>query len=103
MSYIGASLATLVSEIAMFGLTFYFVFKYVSYIHISKVALKPIFASIATCIFLFYIYQINIYLAVSSAILVYAVMLFLIKTFTREEISTLKQLLSKENRFWIRG
>lgn len=95
MSYIGASLATLLSEIAMFGLTFYFVFKYVSYIHISKVTLKPILASITTCAVLFYIYQINIYLAVSCGVLVYAVTLFLIKTFTQEEISVLKQLLSK--------
>ncbi|HLG31332.1 MAG TPA: polysaccharide biosynthesis C-terminal domain-containing protein, partial [Candidatus Brocadiales bacterium] len=95
MSYVGASFATLAAEIVMFVLTFYFVFKYVSYIPISKVALKPILASITTCVILFYIYQINIFLAVSCGILVYAIMLFLIKTFTQEEISLFRQLIGK--------
>ncbi len=95
MSYVGASFATLAAEIVMFVLTFYFVFKYVSYIPIGKVALKPILASITTCVILFYIYQINIFLAVSCGILVYAIMLFLIKTFTQEEISLFRQLIGK--------
>jgi O-antigen/teichoic acid export membrane protein len=94
-SYVGASFATLVSEIVMFGLAFYFVFKHVSYIPISKVALKPIFASITTCVILFYIYQINIYMAVSCGILIYAVTLYLIKTFTQGEISIFKQLIGR--------
>lgn len=95
MSYVGASFATLASEIVMFGLTFYFVYRYVSYIPISKVALKPIFAGITTCVSLFYIYQINICLAVSCGILVYAATLFLIKTFTQDEISIFRQLISR--------
>lgn len=95
MSYVGASFATLASEIAMFGLTFYFVYRYVSYIPISKVALKPILASITTCIILFYIYQVNIWIAVSCGILTYAAMLFLTKTFTQDEISIFRQLIGK--------
>lgn len=95
MSYVGASFATLVSEITMFGLAFYFVSRHVSYIHISKVALKPIFASITTCVILFYIYQINIYAAVSCGIIAYAFILFLIKTFTQDEISIFRQLIGR--------
>lgn len=95
MSYVGASFATLVSEITMFGLTFYFVFRFVSYLPVSKVALKPIFASITTCVILFYIYQINIYMAVSCGILAYIVTLFLTKTFTKDEISIFRQLISR--------
>lgn len=95
MNYIGASLATLASEIVMFGVTFYFVSRYVSYLPVSKVVLKPILASITTCIILFYIYQINIYMAVSCGILVYVVTLFLIKTFTQDEISIFRQLMTR--------
>lgn len=95
MSCVGAGFATLTSEIAMFGLTFYFVYRYVSYISISKVALKPILASITTCVILFYIYQVNIWIAVSCGILTYAAMLFLTKTFTQDEISIFKQLIGK--------
>lgn len=95
MSCIGATFATLAAEITMFGLMFYCVSRYVSRVDIFRVALKPVLASITTCVLLFYIYHINLYLAVSCAILVYAVTLFLIKTFTQEEISTFKQLLIK--------
>lgn len=95
MSCVGAGFATLTSEIAMFGLTFYFVSRYVSHVSIRKVALKPIIASITTCIILFYIYQINIYMAVSCGVLVYVVMLFLIKTFTHDEVSIFRQLIGK--------
>lgn len=95
MSYIGAGIATLVAEMVILGITFYAVNTHVSRIKISRVVLKPIFASIATCIFLFYTYKINIYLAISSAILFYAVVLFLMKTFTRKEIAVLKQVLGK--------
>ena len=95
-SCVGASFATLVSEMAMFGLMFYFVSKHVSSISIGKVAIKPIFACIATCAILFYICHVNVCLAIGCGILAYVCVLLLIRSFTREEISLFRQIISRK-------
>ncbi len=95
MSCIGASFATLVSEVVMCSLMFFCVSKYVCRVNVFKVAFKPVLACITTCVLLFFICHIKLYLAVCSAILVYVIILYVTKIFTREEIATFKQLLRK--------
>jgi len=97
--HIGAAIATLISLSLLFILNLIWVPKIISYdfkFLISK-ACKAIFASIVMYVFIIYTKQtINFLLLIVLGALIYTVILYLIKGFTREDISYLWQAVFKK-------
>lgn len=95
--YIGASIATLISYFIFFAVIFYLTRKYIGDISLSKVFLKPGISALAMFIFCYSVIKGNdlflliIWLCLS--IIIYVLLLFFLKVFTKGEIGTIKMLL----------
>lgn len=95
-SYLGSSLVTLISELIVFVLCFYYVSKFVCKIEIQNLILKPAVASVVMGLFLVYVH-INLFLTILIAFCIYLVVLIILKTFSKEELVLFKNVLGKSN------
>lgn len=83
---IGAAAATLACE--AIGLFFYMrEFSKIERINLSGFILKPVFASILTAAFLYYLSDIPVYFTAPAAIVIYFALIIVIKGITRDEIN----------------
>jgi len=93
MGFIGAAIATIISE--FFLLIFYLslVFKYVVSIKTLLVVLKPLMATMIILPVLFI--NISAFITIPSAITAYLIFIFIFKVFDKEDIRLLKKVLNK--------
>ena len=89
-SYIGASIATIITTLLSFILFFRFLSKFIYKIQIHKYILKPIMASTVMGLFIFSFARMNIFLLVCISIVIYFGVLILLKTFSKKDISLFK-------------
>lgn len=103
-SYVGASIATVLSELLLYLVFIYFINKYHSRINSGKYVIKPLVASIIMGIVLFYLNTFNLFtnilllkilILVSIGSLIYFICLICLKTFTNEDKYIFKQLLRR--------
>ena len=92
--YMGASIATVITELVSFVLCYYFLSKFVYKIKIHKFIMKPAMASAIMGLFILSFANMNFYLLVSISIVIYLGMLILLKTFSSEDLSLFKQIVS---------
>ena len=95
LSYNGAAIATVLTNIIFFVSSFYFVSKYMHVLPIHKIFIKPVISSLIMAAFVCYFIDTNIFSLVLSATLVYFVALLALKTFTEEDIYIAKTIISK--------
>ena len=95
-SYIGAGVATLISEVLSFFLLYYFTFKNKFRLNIAKIIKKPIVANIAVIGLIIYLRNLNLILIVILSALAYFIALFLIKGISKEEIKLLQSFIHKK-------
>ncbi|MBI2101508.1 flippase [Candidatus Woesearchaeota archaeon] len=95
-SYIGAAVATLISETALFALTLMFVSKYFHVFDILKLLHKPLLASAIMAAFIIYL-NINLFAVMAVGAIVYFAALFLLKTFDERDYSLMKSLVKIDN------
>lgn len=93
MSYIGASIATLFSEIVVLSLSFYFISESLGFSIDIRSTLKLLFAGLLTYAFLWLFKDISVFIGGLVEILIYVAILIAIRTFSEEEIYLFKQLL----------
>jgi O-antigen/teichoic acid export membrane protein len=93
MSYIGASIATLFSEIVVLSLSFYFISESLGFSIDIRSTLKLLFAGLLTYAFLWLFKDINVLIGGLVEILIYVAILIAIRTFSEDEIYLFKQLL----------
>ena len=93
LSYIGASIATVLSETFLYFITIYFINKHYKGIELHKYFIKPLIASLVMGGFISYFKSGSLLLLIILAGFVYFVMLFVLKTFTQEDKDILKQLV----------
>ena len=93
MSYMGASLATLVSEIVVLVLSFYFISESLGFSIDTRSTLKLLFAGLLTFALLWMFKDMNFLIGGLFEILIYGAILIAIRTFSEEEIYLFKQLL----------
>ncbi|KAF5417598.1 MAG: putative flippase AglR [Candidatus Methanophagaceae archaeon] len=84
-SYIGAGVATIVTETILFGLYFYLVSKYLSVLPLHKIIAKPLIACSAMAFFINFCSEVNLAVLVISSAVLYFVVFYLIKGFTEED------------------
>lgn len=95
-SYIGSAFATIIAE--SFLLVAYIVLaaKYFHLLPLHKIIIKPIIAGSLMGVFVFYFSQIHLAIVIPIAILIYFSVLYIIKGFSKDDISILKSLVKKE-------
>ena len=89
-SYVGASIATIITTLLSFILFFRFLSKFIYKIQIHKYILKPIMASTIMGLFIFSFTRMNIFLLVCISIVIYFGVLILLKTFSKKDIILFK-------------
>ncbi len=92
-SYIGASIATVITEGLVFILMFLYISKHFLRISLNKNISKTIIAGILTSLLIFYLkMNINWFLAAVLGVLIYILMLFVLKIITKEDVDIFRQI-----------
>lgn len=91
-NFVGAAIATVLTEVVLFTLYYYFVAKHFHRLELCPILIKPCLAGLAMSIFVFYLKSINIALLVVSAAIIYISVLYIIKGFDAEDKAMFKDL-----------
>jgi O-antigen/teichoic acid export membrane protein len=92
LSYVGAAIATVITSGILFGIYFYFVFKYGYKLSMHKIAIKPLIASLVMAVFIYCFYSFNLFLLVLLAAIVYLGALYLLKGISQDDIRMFKEM-----------
>jgi len=92
-SYVGAAVATVVASALLFTINFYFVSTRLQPIPIHKIAAKPIIGGLIMGIFVYCFDNLNIFILVFLAAVIYFILLIVLKTFSTEDIDIAKKIL----------
>jgi O-antigen/teichoic acid export membrane protein len=93
LSYIGASIATVLSEVLLYFIFIYCINKHYKKLELHKHFMKPLVASLVMGGFVLYFKDANLFLLIISAGIVYFVILALLRTFTKEDKNIFKQVV----------
>lgn len=95
-SYVGAAVSTVLSETLLFILYFHSISSEFHRLNLRKTIIHSIIASITMGIFIHSFHQINLYLIIILAIVIYFTVFFTIGGISNDEINLLKQLYNKK-------
>jgi len=95
MSYIGASITTVLSEVLLYFVFIYFINKYYKKLELHKHFIRPLVAAFMMGGFVFYLKDINILVLITVAGLVYFAMLVVLRTFMQEDKDIFKQVVKR--------
>ena len=95
LSYIGASVATVLSEVFLYFVFIYFITKHYKKLKLHKHFIKPLVASLMMGGFVLYFTDTNLLLLIILAVLVYFVALLLLRTFTQEDKNIFKEVVKR--------
>lgn len=93
LSYNGAAIATLATYTVLFIASFYFVSKHLQTIPIHKILIKPVISGLIMGAFIYYFTELNMFLLVPLAGIVYLVALVALRTFTEEDWDIKKKII----------
>jgi len=96
LSYNGAAIATVATNAVLFVACYYFVSKHLQAIPIHKMLLKPIISGIIMGTFLCCFNDINLFLLISLAAILYFAALIALKTFSEEDWNMIKKVLGRK-------
>jgi len=94
-SYTGASIATAVTGALAFALYLYFVSRLVCRVELHRLIVKPAIACGVMAGSLILLQHLNLFLVVPIAAIIYLAVLFLLRTFTREDFDLLRQIAAR--------
>jgi O-antigen/teichoic acid export membrane protein len=97
-SYVGAGIASIVSQVFVFTCEFSYLQKNGYKIEASKIVLKPLCAGAVMGLFIYGLgmMSIHLFIVVISAIVIYAMCLYLLKAFDEEEIRMMRDIFKNE-------
>jgi len=95
LSYNGAAIASVATQIVLFGVSFYFVSKYLQLLPIHKIIVKPVIGVLMMGAFIYYFIELNIFLLVPLASGIYLVALLVLKEIQKEDIDIVKKIVSR--------
>ena len=91
-SLIGAATATVITQLVCFMVGYYIVCRGLETQPLTKIILRPLVASLLMGAFVFYLQGLNIVLLIFSAAVLYFIVLYLLKGFSREDWEMLKDI-----------
>jgi len=95
-SYVGASVATVLTEVILVGSIFIFAYKFGYGIQgkkIMKSILKVMFSSLIMGTFIWYFKSLNLFILIILAILFYLIMIYIIKGINYEDVQMFKRII----------
>lgn len=92
MSYIGASIATVITTAMVFGIYLYLVFKSGYKLVVHKISIKPLIASFVMGGFIYWFNGINLFLLVLLAAILYLGALYTLKGISQDDIRMFKEM-----------
>jgi O-antigen/teichoic acid export membrane protein len=95
LSYNGAAIATIVTNVVLFGASFYFVSKHLLIHPVHRILAKPAIGSLIMAAFVYHFIEVNIFLLVLLATSVYLVALLALKTFSKEDWDIVKKIVRR--------
>ena len=95
-SFIGAGIATLISEIALFVLTFAFVYRHFHAFNVLEILYKPLIASAIMAGAIIFL-KLNMFLVIAIGAFVYFAALLLLRAFDEKDYSLMKKLIKIGN------
>jgi O-antigen/teichoic acid export membrane protein len=98
MSYNGAAIATVATNAVLFIASFYFVSKHLQLPPVRKTLIKSVISGLIMGTFVYYFIDVNIFLQVFLAAVIYLAALLTLKTFYEEDWDIVKRMLSKRGR-----
>ena len=93
LSYNGAAIATVATNVVLLIASFYFVSKYLQVLPMHKIMVKPVISGLVMGAFVYYFIDFNVFLLVPLAAMIYLVTLLALKTFTMEDIDIVKKIM----------
>lgn len=94
-SYIGAAVATVLTEAIVIALCFFVLSKSFCSVNIPNVLIKPAIASAVMAVFILTV-KTNLFLVIIISIIIYFTVLILIKTFNQEDFDIITQIIPLE-------
>lgn len=95
-SYIGSAYATVIAESFLLISYIYLSAKYFHLLPLHKIIIKPMLACGLMGGFVYMFPQLNLFIVIPIAIIIYFSALFILKTFTKDDISLIKNMLKKD-------
>lgn len=95
LSYIGAGIATITTQAACLIVAFYFMSIYLYKIPLRKIVLKPMIASFGMGFFVLYFQNINLFILVFSAAVVYFIIFIGLNGFNNEDWDLFRRLTKR--------
>jgi len=96
LSYIGAAISTVISQVINFILLYYFSSRKGYSLNFFSLVKKPFLAAIIMSIIIYFVLELHIFIIIPCAAAAYFLSLFLMKEIGSEEINLVKSLFSKE-------
>lgn len=93
--YFGAVITTLLAEIILTAITYYFVSKTVGSINWRRVLPKPLIAAVPMIIVMYFLSPISRILTMSTGLVIFLSVLFILKTFEEDEVLIFKKSIEK--------
>ncbi|KAF5411571.1 MAG: hypothetical protein C5S47_03530 [Candidatus Methanogasteraceae archaeon] len=93
-SYIGAAIATLITETVLFLAYFYVISKYLYKLPLHRIVMRPLIATTVTALFIQLCSGLNLIVVIISATALYLVVLYLIGGFDKDDRRLLSALIS---------
>lgn len=97
-SYIGAAIATLITETVLFLAYFYVISKYLYKLPLHKIVIRPLIATSITALFIHLCSELNLIVIIISAAVLYLMTLYIISGFDKEDRRLLSDLISRKRK-----
>ncbi len=94
-SYVGASIATIISELVLLFIYLFYNRKYSFHIEFKKIFPVPIIAIVPVILYLNFFKDQNLFFLVMGSIVIYFSIIFLLKGISRDEIEMVKSIYKK--------
>jgi len=95
LSYNGAAIATVATNVVLFIASFFFVSKHLQVLQLHKIVIKPAISGLTMGAFMYYFTDVNIFLLVPLAAGVYLVSLIVLRTFSKEDMEVVKKAIKR--------
>lgn len=93
LSYNGAAIATVATGVVLFAACLYFVSKHLLILPVHKILVKPVIGGLAMGTFVYYFINVNMFLIIPLATVIYMVTLLVLKSFSEEDKEMIKKII----------
>jgi hypothetical protein len=83
------------TNVVLFTASFYFVSKHLQVLPIHRIVVKPVISGLVMAAFIYYFTDINLFLLIPLAGIIYLVALLVLKTFSKEDWNIIKKIVSR--------